>query len=60
MGLCRPDRAAIRAAGVLLYFVVKIKNHGAKAVQKVQLRVRTLLYDNAAKQDAQAVQVTGG
>lgn len=34
----------IRAAGVPLYFVVKVKNHGAKAVQKVQLRVRTLHY----------------
>lgn len=42
----------IRAAGVPLYFVVKIKNHGAKAVQKVQLRVRTLLYDSAANETA--------
>ncbi len=38
----------IRAAGVPLYFVVKVKNHGAKAVTKVQLRARTLLYDEAA------------
>lgn len=42
----------IRAAGVPLYFVVKIRNHGAKAVQKVQLRVRTLLYDNNAAETA--------
>ncbi len=37
----------IRAAGVPLYFVVKVKNQGSKTATKVQLRIRTLLYDTA-------------
>jgi hypothetical protein len=43
----------IRAAGVPLYMVVKVKNQGARPATKVQLRVRTLLYDTAAATTAE-------